>query len=93
MEDDELCLSPLHQALFNKVPFFIISTFVDHWLLLEALQSLSEMQLVHLACIHNALYNVVHYLSSLFPVCVYFLLLGLHHCAWCGLGVIWLYQV
>jgi hypothetical protein len=25
------------------------------------------MQLVHLACVHNALFNIIHYLSSLFP--------------------------
>jgi hypothetical protein len=38
-EDDELHLSPLHHALFNKAPFYIISTFVSHWLLLENLHS------------------------------------------------------
>jgi hypothetical protein len=65
-KDDEMRLSPLHHALFNKAPFFIISTFVDYWLLLEDFQSLSDMQLVHLACIHNVPYNVIHYLSSLF---------------------------
>jgi proteasome lid subunit RPN8/RPN11 len=40
---------------------------MDHWLLLEDLQFLSEMQLVHLACIHNAPFDVIHCLSSLFP--------------------------
>jgi hypothetical protein len=68
MEDDELHLSPLHHALFNhQAPFYVISTFVAHWLLLEDLYSLTEMQLVHLACMHNAPFNVIHYLSSLFP--------------------------
>jgi ankyrin repeat protein len=67
MEDEELRLCLLHHALFNKAPFYVISTFVDHWLLLEDLQSLSEMQLVHLACIHNEPFDVIHYLSSLFP--------------------------
>jgi ankyrin repeat protein len=40
---------------------------VAHWLLLKDLHSLTEMQLVHLACMHNAPFNVVRYLSSLFP--------------------------
>jgi hypothetical protein len=67
MEDDELHLSPLHHALFNQAPFNIISTFMAHWLLLEDLHSLTEMQLVHLACAHNAPFYVIWYLSSLFP--------------------------
>jgi hypothetical protein len=67
MEDNKLRLCPLYHALFNKAPFYVTSTFVDHWLLLEDLQSLSETQLlVHLACIHNAPFNVVRYLPSLF---------------------------
>jgi hypothetical protein len=53
--------------LFNKAPFYVISTLLDHWLLLKDLQSLSEMQLVHLACIHNAPFDIICYLSSLFP--------------------------
>jgi hypothetical protein len=67
MEDDELHLSPLQHALFNQAPFNVISTFVSHWLLLEDLHSLTEMQLMHLACKHNATFDIVHYLSSLFP--------------------------
>jgi hypothetical protein len=67
MEDDKLHLSPLHHALFNQAPFYVISTFVVHWLLLEDLHSLTEMQLVHLACMHNAPFDVICYLSSLFP--------------------------
>ena len=67
MEDDELRLSPFHHALFNKAPFHVISNFVAHWLLLEDLHSLTEMQLVHLACGHNATFDIIHYLSSLFP--------------------------
>jgi hypothetical protein len=67
MEDDELHLSPLHHTLFNQAPFYVISTYVAHWLLLEDLHSLTEMQLVHLACVHNAPFDVIHYLSSLFP--------------------------
>jgi hypothetical protein len=67
MEDNELHLSPLQHALFNKAPFYVISTFVSHWLLLEDLHSLTEMQLVHLACVHHAPFDVIHYLSSLFP--------------------------
>jgi ankyrin repeat protein len=66
-EDNKLHLSPLHHALFNKAPFSIISTFVSHWFLLEDLHSLTEMQLVHLACKHNATFNVIHYLLALFP--------------------------
>jgi hypothetical protein len=66
-EDNELHLSPLHHALFNKAPFYIISTFVSHWLLLENLHSLREMQLVHLACKHHAMFDIIHYLLSLFP--------------------------
>jgi ankyrin repeat protein len=66
-EDDELHLSPLHHALFNKAPFYVISTFVSHWLLLEDLHSLTEMQLVHLACKHNVTFNVIRYLLSLSP--------------------------
>jgi hypothetical protein len=67
MEDDELHLSLLQQALFNQAPFNIISTFVCHWLLLEDLHSLTEMQLVHLACEHNVTFDVIQCLSSLFP--------------------------
>jgi hypothetical protein len=67
MEDDELGYNPLHHALFNKAPFHVISNFVAHWLLFEDLHSLTEMQLVHLACMHNAPFDVIHYLSSLFP--------------------------
>jgi hypothetical protein len=67
MEDDELHWSPLQHALLHKAPFYVISTFVSHWLLLEDLQSLTEMQLVHLACVHNAPFDVIRYLSSLFP--------------------------
>jgi ankyrin repeat protein len=66
-EDDELHLSPLHHALFNKAPFNIISTFVSHWLLLKDWHSLTEMELVHLACKHHATFNVIPYLSALFP--------------------------
>jgi hypothetical protein len=67
MKDDKLHLSPLHHALFNQAPFYVIHTFVAHWLLLEDLHSLTEMQLVHLACVHNAPFNIIYYLSSLFP--------------------------
>jgi hypothetical protein len=66
MEDDKLHLSPLHHALFNQAPFYGISTFMAHWLLLEDLHSLTEMQLVHLACMHNVPFDVICYLSSLF---------------------------
>ena len=66
-EDDELHLSPLHHALFNKAPFYVISTFVSHWLLLKDLHSLREMELVHLACEHHATFDIIHYLLSLFP--------------------------
>jgi hypothetical protein len=66
-EDNELHLSPLHHALFNKAPFYIISNFVPHWLLLEDLHSLTEMQLVHLACKHNATFDVICYLLAIFP--------------------------
>jgi hypothetical protein len=66
-EDNELHLSPLHHALFNKAPFYVISNFVSHWLLLEDLHSLTEMQLVHLACEHNATFDVIHYFSAIFP--------------------------
>ncbi|MCK7580967.1 MAG: ankyrin repeat domain-containing protein [Chromatiales bacterium] len=67
MEDDELHLSPLQHALFNQAPFNVISTFVSHWLLLEDLHSLTEMQLVHLACKHNATFDVIRYLLALSP--------------------------
>jgi hypothetical protein len=67
MEDDELHLSPLQHALFNQALFNVISTFVSHWLLLEDLHSLTEMQLVHLACGHNATFDVINFLSFLFP--------------------------
>jgi ABC-type enterochelin transport system permease subunit len=67
MEDNKLHLSPLQHALFNQAPFNIISTFMSHWLLLEDLHSLAEMQLVHLACGHNATFDIIHYLSSFFP--------------------------
>jgi hypothetical protein len=66
MEDDKLHLSLLQHTLFNQAPFNIIS-FVSHWLLLEDLHSLTEMQLVHMACGHNATFDVIHYLSLLFP--------------------------
>jgi hypothetical protein len=67
MEDDELHLYPLQHALFNQAPCNVISTFVSHWLLLEDLYSLTEMQLVHLACKHNATFDVIHYLLALSP--------------------------
>jgi hypothetical protein len=67
MEDDELQLSPLQHALFNQAPFNVIFTFVQHWLLLEDLHSLTEMELVHLACKHKAKFNVIRYLLSLSP--------------------------
>jgi hypothetical protein len=67
MEDDELHLSPLQHALFNQAPFNVISTFVSHWLLLEDLHSLTEMQLVHLACEHNVTFDVIRYLLALYP--------------------------
>jgi hypothetical protein len=67
MKDDKLHLSPLQHTLFNQAPFNIISTFVSHWLLLEDLQSLTEIQLVHLACKHNATFDVIHYLLALSP--------------------------
>jgi hypothetical protein len=66
MEDDELHCSPVHHAFFNQAPFNVISTFVAHWLLLEDLPSLTEMQLVHLTYGHNAPFNIIHYFSSLF---------------------------
>jgi hypothetical protein len=66
-EDDELHLSPLHHALFNKAPFYIISTFISHWLLMEDLHSLTEMQLVHLACEHHVTFDLIRYLSALSP--------------------------
>jgi hypothetical protein len=65
-EDDELHLSPLHHALFNKASFDVISTFVSHWLLLKDLHSLREMELVHLACEHHATFNVIRYLLYFF---------------------------
>jgi hypothetical protein len=67
MEDDELQFFPLQHALFNQAPFNVIFTFVSHWLLLKDLQSLTEMELVHLACEHNATSNVMRYLLSLSP--------------------------
>ena len=67
LEDDELHLSPLHHALMNKANFYVISTLVSHWLLKEDLHSLTEMQLVHLACEHKASFDVIRYLLSLSP--------------------------
>jgi hypothetical protein len=67
LSDDELHLSPLHHALFNKANFYVISTFVSHWLLKEDLHSLTEMQLVHLACEQHATFDVIRYLSALSP--------------------------
>jgi hypothetical protein len=67
MEDNKLHLSPLQHALFNQAPFNVIYTFVLHWLLLEDLHTLTEMELVHLACEHNATFDVIHYLLALSP--------------------------
>jgi hypothetical protein len=67
MEDHELHLSPLQHAMFNQAPFNVISTFVSHWLLLEDLYFLTEMQLMHLACKHNVMFDVIHYLLALSP--------------------------
>jgi hypothetical protein len=67
MEDNELHLSLLQHALFNQAPFNVISTFVSHWLLLEDLHSLTEMQLMHLAWEHNATFDVICYLLALSP--------------------------
>jgi hypothetical protein len=65
MEDNKLHLSPLQHTLFNQAPFNVISTFMSHWLLLEDLHSLTEMQLMHLACEHNVAFDVIRYLLAL----------------------------